>query len=230
MKTQDFVELSGDDFLTIKPYFKYSRTREVNKIDTVVLHWTGGSNVSGAVNTLQNLGYGYHFLIDKSGKVYQGSPLNKVVSHGGNSYGPNGRYVNSHSIGISFTILNGEDPFNDDMLIACKNLILNIKRSVPTIKYITGHHWVSPGRKVDPYTFDFDKLIRGLGGDFELWKTGYGPFPSGLNDCKCIKVDSNGNCIKSVGGCFGPGGYGYSERNLSTKVSDLSFHSDQDTV
>lgn len=226
MKTQDFVSLNEEDFALIKPFFRSTRFRDLSKIDTVVLHWTAGSSVQNDVNTLLSKGFGYHFLIDQSGVVYQGSPVNKIVSHAGNSYGPGGNFLNNNSIGISFSMLGPDVPFNDDMFNTCKNLIMDLRRSIPNLKFITGHHWISPGRKIDPYTFDFNRLIKELGPTYEVWKTGYLPFPSGLSDCRCIEFDDKGNCKKSVGSCKGPGNYGYSERNLSTVVRDESFQSD----
>ena len=144
------------------------------------------------------------------------------------SYGPNGPYTNSTSIGISFVKTESSE-FTEEMFDSCYKLILDLKLSLPNIQFITGHHWVSPGRKSDPYTFDFDRLINKLGSGFELWKTGYFPFPTALSNCKCIKYDKYGNCIKSVGSCKGPGGERYSERRLSTEVYDVSFQSDEDT-
>ena len=231
MKIQPFEELVAAKFRLIKPYFTNTRKRDTSVIDTIVLHWTAGASLSSDIKTLKQKNYGYHFLIDKSGRVYQGSPLNKVISHSGSSYGPNGKYVNGHSIGISFSMkgTEGASEFTNEMYNSCSELILNIKRSLPNLKYITGHHWVSPGRKIDPYTFDFLRLMNVLGSGFKLWKTGYSPFPDGLTDCKCIKKDTKGNCTKSSGRCKGVGNYGYSERNLSTEVSSLSFQSDLDT-
>lgn len=229
MKTQPFNSLTPEDFALIKPFFKNTKTRNINTIDTVVLHWTAGANVNNDIKTLKGLGYGYHFLIDQSGIVYQGSPLNKVVSHAGNSYGPGGRFLNGSSIGISFSMLGPDVPFNDAMYKSVSDLLLDIKKSVPTLKFVTGHHWISPGRKIDPYTFDFTRLLKTLGGDFEVWKTGFSPFPAGLSDCRCIEFFDDGNCKKSVGSCKGPGNYGYSERNLSTEVNDASFQKDTQT-
>ena len=226
MKIQEITNLTQEDFKLIKPFFKGTSTRNINTIDTVVLHWTAGASVRSDINTLSNKGFGYHFLINQEGVVFQGSPLNKVVSHAGYSYGPGGNYLNSNSIGISFSMLGPDVPFNDDMYKSCVNLILDVKNSLPNLKFVTGHHWVSPGRKIDPYTFDFDRFLKMLGSGFEVWKTGYAPFPSGLTDCKCIEFFENGNCKKSVGSCKGPGNYGYSERNLSTEINDISFQSD----
>lgn len=230
-KIQAFTNLAATSFNLIKPYF-YGRNRQVSTIDTVVLHWAATTSKNVTINTLRANKYGYHFLIDTSGQVYQGAPLNKVTSHAGDSYGPKGKFVNGHSIGISFLVngTEGSGEFNAAMYTSCVNLIKDIKISLPNLKYITGHHWISPGRKIDPYTLDWDLVMNRLGSGFKIWKTEYAPFPDGLSRCRCVKRDSNGNCEESVGECKGAGGYGYSKRNLSTVIRDTSFQSDLDSV
>lgn len=236
MAEQNLVNIPEEDFGLLEPFFNRTRTRSVNVVNTIVFHWTAGATISNDVTTLRGNNLGYHFLIEKNGNIIQGAALTDVVSHGGNSYGPNGKFVNQNSIGISFSmrgIIDGvEEEFTTQQYNSALSLVLDLKIAAPNLKYITGHHWVSPGRKIDPYTFDFNKLIsedkiKSLG--LELWKTGYKPFPMGLSSgCSCIEgqIDSNGNCKKSKGNCEGPGGYGYSERNLNQVVSDLSFPDD----
>jgi len=229
-KIQRFTNLAASTFNLLKPYFS-GRKRDVSDIDTVVLHWAASTSLTGAYNTLQERRYGYHFLIDKDGQVYQGSPLDKRTSHAGNSYGPRGNFLNSHSIGVSFLVrgTEGSGEFTPEMYTSCVNLIKDVKISLPNLKYITGHHWISPGRKIDPYTLNFDTIMSRLGNGFEIWKTEYKPFPVGLTKCTCHKYDENGNCIESSGQCKGAGGFGYSRRNLSTEVQSVSFQSDLDT-
>lgn len=235
MAEKKIVNIPEDDFQILKPFFTQYNSRDLNTINTIVLHWTAGSKLSNDIKTLNSNKLGYHFLIEKNGKITQGAKLNKRIGHSGFSYGPNGRDVNTYSIGISFSMLGilpdgSEDKFTDEMYNSLKNLILDLKLSLPNLKYITGHHWISPGRKIDPYTFDFSKIVRDseikkIG--IEIWKTGYAPFPDGLSDCECIKFGdlNSGNkwCKKSKGECRGQGDERYSERALSTKVSDQSF-------
>ena len=239
---QPFNNVDKTKFNVINPFFVSNKKMDLTKVNTVVLHWTAGANINNDIITLKKKSYGYHFLITTDGVITQGSPVNKKLSHAGSSYGPNGNFVNGHSISISFSMLGDENirkgstVFNENQIDSCISLLLDLKESVPSLKYITGHHWISPGRKVDPYTLNFDemliktkngKTLKSVG--YELWKTGYLPFPSHLKDCKCIEKDSVGNCLKSTGLCSGAGGLSYSERKLSTKVSELSFASDMDT-
>jgi len=232
MGIQPFKQITKAQFSSIRPFFR-GRTRKVEIVDTIVIHWTASGaktpakpSLNGTIRHLNKCGYGYHFIIDYDGKITQGGELTKRTGHAGNAYGPNKGNVNTTSVGISF-LTSGYDyeVFNENPEIynSCLKLILNIKEALPNLKYITGHHWVSPGRKVDPYYFPFDKLIKDLKKEnkvFELWKTGYKPFPAGLTDCKCIKVDANDNCKESTGGCVGPGGESYSPGTLTSAVKN----------
>ncbi len=239
-ENKEFDNVDGGNFKLISPYFRFNKNMDFSGINTVVLHWTAGNNVNNDIKALKQNGYGYHFLIDSDGKTYQGAPVEKRISHAGYSYGPKGTGLNNYSIGVSFSMrgdeskVKGSTVFNDKQKEACIKLLLDLKEAVPTLEYVTGHHWVSPGRKIDPYTLDFDKLLKKsvdgktliTDGGYKIWKTNQKPFPSGLTDCKCIKEDKNGNCVKSTGQCKGQGGYGYSERNLSFKISELTITSD----
>jgi len=236
--------IKQDEFNSITPFFRNYKTRDINDIDTVVLHWTAGSTVDGAVRTLLKKGYGYHFLISKDAEVFQGSELRSRIGHAGNSYGPNGASTNSTSIGISFAV-PGKDTketpnseISKEMIDVCIRLILDVKRALPKLKWITGHHWVSPGRKVDPWYLNFPNLIADLNNEynkqqsiattkskeFEIWKSGYPPFPRGLKgNCKCIEFvrGSKTKCKKSTGACEGPGGESYSPQRVTSKVDDI---------
>ncbi len=119
----------------------------------------------------------------------------------------------------------GSTKFNDKQIESCVSLLLDLKEALPTLKFVTGHHWVSPRRKIDPYTLDYELLLnKSLNGKtlksvgYEVWKTGYKPFPKGLKDCVCLKEDEMGNCLESRGDCIGQGGYKYSERRLTSEV------------
>ncbi len=67
--------IKQNEFNNITPFFRNYKTRDINDIDTVVLHWTAGSTVDGAVRTLLKKGYGYHFLISKDGGPGGGPPI-----------------------------------------------------------------------------------------------------------------------------------------------------------
>jgi len=192
---QELKNVDNNKFRVISPYFHYNRNMKFSGINTVVLHWTAGNNINNDVKTLKKNNFGYHFLISGDGTILQGAPLEKRISHSGYSYGPKGKGLNNYSIGISFSMrgdessVKGSTQFNEEQIKAVVTLLLDLKLAIPTLEYVTGHHWVSPGRKIDPYTLDFGRLInKNIGGDtlsgvgYSIWKTAQSPFPSGLTD------------------------------------------------
>lgn len=254
MASINISNIKESEFNNITPFFKNYKTREINDIDTVVLHWTAGGSVDGAIRTLLKKGYGYHFLISKDAKVFQGAELRSRIGHAGNSYGPNGKNTNSTSIGISFAVPGKDENFTPnseitkEMIDVCVRLILDVKRALPKLKWITGHHWVAPGRKVDPWYLKFEPLIRDLNKayeaeqrilnltplgsltaqvsseEFKIWKAGYPPFPNGLSNCRCLEYtdSTKTNCKKATkGGCIGPGGESYSPQRVTSKLDDI---------
>jgi N-acetyl-anhydromuramyl-L-alanine amidase AmpD len=204
MKIQEFINIEPEKFSLIQPFFTQYNNRSLSTINTIVLHWTGGASINSDINTLNTRKLGYHFLIDKKGIIYQGAKLSKRVGHSGNSYGPNGSEVNSYSIGISFSMRGADDIFTDEAIESCVKLINDVCVAIPTIEHITGHHWISPGRKTDPYTLDFKGLNNKLNKKLNIWKTGDKPFPLGLTK-----------------DFIGQGGQNYSKDKISTEISDF---------
>lgn len=194
--TQKLVQVNKSSFRRLDPFLLGSNSKngkmDRSKVDTICLHWTAGSTLSGALSRLKKLQLGYHFFIARDGTIIQGAEADKRMNHAGVSFGPQGLWVNDYSIAISF-IMTGEKgegrEFNYLQYNAVKNLILNLKLSHPQIEWVTGHHWVAPRQKIDPYTFPFDKLVTDLneavdnsglsnGRDdvpnFRVWETGMG--------------------------------------------------------
>lgn len=241
-ETKDIKHLTEEEFSHLTtPFLESGRNRDINKIDTIVLHWTGSDNFTVAINALESKGSAYHFIIDNDGSaggvghVTQLIDVRRRAGHAGQSYGPNGIGVNSYSIGISFQTrgynkaLADSETIKDEAYKSLVKLLKELFEICPKLKYITGHHWVAPRHRVDPYTFPFEKLMRESfirDRKMELWKTGYAPFPNGLLDCECIKYEDLNNgqkyCKTSKGRCYGPktkrGNYGpdreFSEREL----------------
>jgi N-acetylmuramoyl-L-alanine amidase len=74
----------------------------------IVMHYSGGSTLSSAVDTLQSRGFSYNVLIDVDGSYHQARPFNKAASHAGRSNWKekegltNSASLNNSGIGISF--------------------------------------------------------------------------------------------------------------------------------
>lgn len=177
-------------------------------IDTILLHWTGSDELNPSIGTLFGRGLGYHFLINKDGSIVQGAPILRRVHHAGKSFGPGGIGCNSYSISISF-VSSGSDENEFDkgseMYVSCLTLIREILNNEGNynrldLKFLTGHHWVSPAEKVDPYYFPFKDLQKDLESTKRLmiWETGDGPRdtnfekPEGIGVFEGAKEDQDG--------------------------------------
>jgi N-acetyl-anhydromuramyl-L-alanine amidase AmpD len=83
----------------------------------VVIHYSGGSTLSSAVDTLRARGLSYNVLIDKDGSYHQARPFNKSSSHAGRSNWKasngltNKSSLNASAIGISLVNLGRFDHF-----------------------------------------------------------------------------------------------------------------------
>lgn len=155
-----------DAFKSLGTYLA-SRPRK-RPVTTVVLHATAGGTFLGAWSTLKLKGYGYHALFpaerDKDhGWVIKCVPDSRTCAHAGKSVGPDGPSVNAYSLGASLVNMNdGKDPYSDEQYQASIERVASWVMAYPTIKWITTHYWVSPGRKTDPKGFDMSRFMRGL--------------------------------------------------------------------
>jgi len=98
-----------------------------------------------------------HYIIDRSGAVTQLVKENNVAYHAGKSRLPDGTAnVNEASIGIE--IINTKmTPPTARQYEALNKLIRDIK-SRYQVKYVLGHSDIAPGRKDDPWKFDWNKV------------------------------------------------------------------------
>lgn len=189
--TQRLEFTPNDKFRKLIPFLSNgTRSKKRENIDTICLHWSAGFTLNDAVSTLRSKGYGYHFFIEGNGMVTQGEEVDRAAAHAGVSFGPQGLWLNNYSIGVSFVkrgsekAAPGSTQFSETEVDACARLILDLKLAMPQLKWITGHQWVSPRRKVDPYTFPFENLVKRLnltmkqkkmaGPEFQIWRTGDG--------------------------------------------------------
>lgn len=73
-----------------------------NLPDTIIIHYTAGSNMASAVNTLSSPASkaSAHLVVGKDGSVAQLVPFNTISWHAGNSSWKGRNGLNSYSIGI----------------------------------------------------------------------------------------------------------------------------------
>lgn len=106
---------------------------------------------------LFKIGLSYHAIVadeDDSqgdGTIIKCVPDSKVAFHAGKSVGPDGPNANGYSLGLSFVNMEtGKDPISPAQWDAAVQWCVAHCRAYPTIKWITTHAIVSPGRKFDP--------------------------------------------------------------------------------
>jgi N-acetylmuramoyl-L-alanine amidase len=132
------------------------------KIDTVVLH--SSYNPSGdpySVSTVKSIWQSYgvapHYMVARDGTVYRLVADKDIAYHAGESTMKDGRKnVNDFSIGVE--ILNTkDDEYTKAQYQAVKDLIAYLKDN-HSIKSVVGHDDIAPGRKTDPWNFDWNKI------------------------------------------------------------------------
>lgn len=132
-------------------------------IDTIVLHSSfnslGGEqyDVDAIVDIYKQYGVSAHYIIGRGGTVYRLVKENDISYHAGVSSVPDGRTnVNNFSIGIEI-VGNYDDGYTKDQYGAVNDLIDDIKDRYD-IKYVLGHDDIAPGRKTDPWNFDWNEI------------------------------------------------------------------------
>lgn len=133
------------------------------KIDTVIVHSTynalGGDQFSLAkiLDIYKSYGVAPHYIIDRGGHIYRLVADKNIAYHAGASRMPDGRTdVNDFSLGIELINNKTEDP-TTAQYAALKGLVGYLKGKY-AVKYVLGHNQIAPGRKDDPWNFDWRRL------------------------------------------------------------------------
>ena len=159
-------------FKRVDPFFHVNYQRAAEP-EVILFHWTGGSTLSSAIDTLFANGLSYHFFIDVDGTIVQGAPISRRAAHAGHSWGPRGDThtdrgdLNYYSIGISFvyTPVNNTKSINKAQMLAAEELVVFLRTNFTTIKWVTTHFEVTPARKGDIYFWGDDYKER-IGSNF----------------------------------------------------------------
>jgi N-acetyl-anhydromuramyl-L-alanine amidase AmpD len=131
--------------------------RRTKPLTTIVLHGTAGSSARSSASWLDKIGLSYHAIcsdpndVDGDGAILKCVRDSHVAYHAGVSKGPNGAAVNAYSLGFAWS--NPEDkktPISVAQWRAGVEWCASQCRAYPSIRYITTHAIVSPGRKFDP--------------------------------------------------------------------------------
>ena len=147
------------------PNFSFRKDNE--KIDTIIIHYTGMKSTDAALDKLcdPKAKVSTHYLINREGFIWQLVEDNKVAWHAGVSRWLNRKNLNETSIGIELCNPGHENNyinFTDTQYLSLENLIKYLKD-----KYfiypdrVLGHSDIAPLRKKDPgEKFDWERLAR----------------------------------------------------------------------
>jgi N-acetyl-anhydromuramyl-L-alanine amidase AmpD len=132
-------------------------------IDTIIIHSSynalGGDeyNTDKLIGEYKSYGVSPHYFIDRAGNIYRLVEDKDIAYHAGASKTPDGRKnVNSFSIGIEM-MNTKSDKFTVSQYNSLKSLLAYLKGKYK-IEYVLGHNQIAPGRKDDPWNFDWEKI------------------------------------------------------------------------
>ncbi|MFZ1080394.1 MAG: N-acetylmuramoyl-L-alanine amidase [Candidatus Kryptoniota bacterium] len=141
--------------------------REHN-IEAIIIHSSYNAlgsdsfNIDGILREYRDIKVSPHYVINRGGTIYQLVADKDVAYHAGKSRLPDGKKdVNAVSIGIEIINTENDSP-TEVQYLSLANLVKCLKSKYP-IKYVLGHSDIAPGRKTDPWNFDwrkFDDLLR----------------------------------------------------------------------
>ncbi len=129
-------------------------------IDVVVIHSTyylgpDSFNIEGVLKQFKRYDVCSHYIVGRDGTIYKTVAENNVAYHAGVSTlpGTNRKNCNSFSIGIEVICSPSQGP-TDEQYNSLVALVKDIKTRY-TINYVVRHSDIAPGRKTDPWRFDW---------------------------------------------------------------------------
>lgn len=139
------------------------------KIKAIIVHATFNKStkdsfsVEGCIRQFERYGVSAHYILDRSGRVYELVPTDFISFQAGKSSLPDGETaVNSTSIGIEVISAQGAGP-TQAQYQSLAALADRLKVKYPETKYLLGHSHIAPHRKTDPWDFDwsyFKSLVK----------------------------------------------------------------------
>lgn len=123
--------------------------RDIKNVTDITLHHAASSNNATAFDFakhhIQNKGWvgiGYHFVIDRSGNIFQTNFVDRTSFHNG--------YNNSKAIGICMVGNMDLEPVSNLQLSSVLWLVNKLKRENKNIKNLVGHGEYIKGRTACP--------------------------------------------------------------------------------
>ncbi len=132
--------------------------RKSDRINLIIIHYTALKSISESIKYLcsKNNKVSSHYLISKSGKIYNLISEKRRAWHAGESFWQGCTDINSKSIGIEldYTQSNKNNKFSNKQI---KSLIGLLKQLIKQYNIkpenVLGHSDIAPYRKIDPGNF-----------------------------------------------------------------------------
>lgn len=153
-----------------------NKTAEVNyghrkasnrKIDIVVIHSTysvskDSFKIDAVLSQFKKYKVCSHYIIGRNGEIYLTVNEKHVAYHAGHSVlpGTNRKNLNTNSIGIEL-INTKKTPPTEAQYQSLLFLVQDLKKRYP-IEYIVRHSDIAPGRKTDPWLFNWEVFMKML--------------------------------------------------------------------
>ena len=132
-------------------------------IEAIIIHSSYNAlsddsfNIDGILREYRSIGVSPHYIIQRDGTIYRLVADRGIAFHAGRSRLPDGKAdVNAVSIGIEIINTKSDSP-TDAQYISLVKLVKCLENKYP-IKYVLGHVDIAPGRKTDPWNFDWEKF------------------------------------------------------------------------
>jgi N-acetyl-anhydromuramyl-L-alanine amidase AmpD len=134
-------------------------------IDTIIIHSSYdalGKNpysLEGVLQEYKIYGVAAHYLIDRQGNIYQLVEDENIAYQAGKGKVPDGRTnVNDFSIGIELIYRKEESP-DEIQYLELARLVKYLREKYNlSPKNIFGHSDIAPGRKTDPWNFNWQRF------------------------------------------------------------------------
>ena len=130
-------------------------------IDIVVLHSTyslgkDSFDIQTVLAQFKKYGVCAHYIIGRGGEIYYAVNEKHVAYHAGRSVLPGTTRTNLNTNSIGIEIINTKTtPPSNQQYQALRFLIKELQQRHP-IKYIVRHSDIAPGRKTDPWLFEWE--------------------------------------------------------------------------
>jgi N-acetyl-anhydromuramyl-L-alanine amidase AmpD len=154
------------DNLAITDHFVswgHKKSSGQRKIEAIIIHSsynklsTDSFSVHGILKEYRKINVAPHYIIDRHGNIYRLVSDNDVAYHAGRSRLPDGTVnVNAVSIGIELVNTENDSPTDEEYLSLIR--LVKCLEERYHVKYLLGHSGIAPGRKTDPWNFDWKRL------------------------------------------------------------------------